>query len=145
MGEALRAQYVKLSEQTFELEKTAAQRAAVNTVLNTLESEMLQQDSEHEKQVPEACFKLLKPSGNDPHVVSLHSDLREYHANCESRNVELAFEVMQLRQVSQEQDHNIKQLSARVEDLVHKESSMSSEFAALEKWFWQAGHCRVKP
>jgi len=141
--ETLRAKYVKLSEQTFELEKAAAQRAAATTVLSTLKSEMMQQVSEHEEQMAEVCSKMLKPPGTDPNVVSLHRELREHRGNCDRRSVELEFEVMQLRQVLKEQDNHIKQLSARVEDLVHKESLMSSEFDALKKWFWQEGHCHV--
>jgi len=142
--ETLRAQYVKLSEQTFELEKAAAQRAAANTVLSTLKSEMMQQICEHEEQMAEVCCAMLKPSGPDD-VVSLHNKLREFRGNCERRNVELGFEVMQLRQVLREQDSHIKQLSARVEDLVHKESLMSSELDALKKWCWQEGHRHEKP
>lgn len=143
--ETLRAEYAKLSKQTFELEKAAAQRAAANTVLSTLKSEMMQQVSEHEEQMAEVCSKMLRPPGTDSNVVSLHCELREYRGNCERRSAELAFEVMQLRQVLQEQDKHIKQLSAKVEDLVHKESLRSSEFDALKKWFWQEGHCPVKP
>lgn len=143
--ETLRAEYAKLSKQTFELEKAAAQRAAANTVLSTLKSEMMQQVSEHEEQMAEVCSKMLRPPGTDSNVVSLHCELREYRGNCERRSAELEFEVMQLRQVLQEQDKHIKQLSAKVEDLVHKESLRSSEFDALKKWFWQEGHCPVKP